>query len=307
MTPKQHIIIRAALYSAFLVRVLAPVPEVYAKEPTPLEHSAPNVVSVDYCADQYVLGLADQSQIIAVSNEAVKPYAYFNDRAQNYRTIRGSAEEILNLKPDVTIRSWRGSRATDALFEKAGIKSVIVPYASTPDGIFESTLKIVEALGQNPAVHTYVAQQKARYTWLKQAPRSRLKALYVTPSGYTAGIGTSVDQIIRLSGFEAAAKDYNMVGWGSLPLEQMTRTKPDVIIASFFDLGTIPSRWSAGKSGYLVRLLANTPTIIVPSKYLSCNGMFFVEAADYIRTQAIQKNLIPVAPDIQSTNSDFKN
>jgi iron complex transport system substrate-binding protein len=271
---------------------LASAKEAISDEAAPPKTASPTVASVDYCADQYVLGLAGQSQILAVSHEAQSSYAYFNQRAQNHRTIRGSAEEILKLQPDVTIRSWRGSQATDTLFKKAGINSVIVPYASTPEGVFESTLKIAEALGQNSTLNDYVNQQKIRYSALQNASRSTLKALYVTSSGYTGGSGTFVDKVLKLSGFESAAEVYGIVGWSSLPLEKMTRSKPDVIIASFFDLGTIRSQWSFGKSDYLAHLIENTPTIMVPSKYLSCNGMFFVEAAYYIRAQAVGKNLI---------------
>ena len=41
-----------------------------------------NIISIDFCADQYLLALADKTQIQAVSYEAVGPRSFYGTRAE---------------------------------------------------------------------------------------------------------------------------------------------------------------------------------------------------------------------------------
>src|SRR5262249_24082312 len=66
------------------------------------------VVSLDYCADQYVLALADHSQIAALSRGSQRDDSYFRDRARGIRQTRGTLEEVLALQPDLIVRNWGG-------------------------------------------------------------------------------------------------------------------------------------------------------------------------------------------------------
>ncbi|MEZ5998409.1 MAG: hypothetical protein R3B98_06925 [Hyphomonas sp.] len=68
----------------------------------------PRVVSLDYCADQFVLGLADREQILAVSKDAEKPFSHLRDRAAGLPKVRAAAEDVVALKPDIVVRSWGG-------------------------------------------------------------------------------------------------------------------------------------------------------------------------------------------------------
>ncbi|MCC6788878.1 MAG: ABC transporter substrate-binding protein, partial [Hyphomonadaceae bacterium] len=43
------------------------------------------IVSLDYCADQFVLALADREQVAALSVGARRDDSYFRDRAQGMR------------------------------------------------------------------------------------------------------------------------------------------------------------------------------------------------------------------------------
>ena len=41
------------------------------------------IMSLDYCADQFVLALADEKQIIGVSSEARDAHSFYRERAKN--------------------------------------------------------------------------------------------------------------------------------------------------------------------------------------------------------------------------------
>jgi hypothetical protein len=73
-------------------------------------HAEPRrVVSLDYCADQFVLALADRAQITALSIGSQRDDSYFRGRARGMRQTRGTLEEVLALRPDLVIRNWGGS------------------------------------------------------------------------------------------------------------------------------------------------------------------------------------------------------
>ena len=66
------------------------------------------VVSLDYCADQFLLKLADPEQILALSPDAGAGFSYLREEAQGSPTVRPRAEDLIALSPDLAIRSYGG-------------------------------------------------------------------------------------------------------------------------------------------------------------------------------------------------------
>ena len=66
-----------------------------ACEPPRVEPSAARrIVSLDYCADQFVLGLAERRRILAVSPDADADFSYMRASAEGLRTVRPRAEDV---------------------------------------------------------------------------------------------------------------------------------------------------------------------------------------------------------------------
>ena len=255
--------------------------------------ASPKLASMDYCADQYILALADRGQIVGLSADATSVYSFFSALADGIPTSRGTAEDILAVGPDMVVRQWKGTVAIDALFKRADINAVVIPFAGSPDAALDSLVKFGDQIGRGEQARAFAAKRHAMRENLKTMPASGLKALYVTPSGYTAGSGTSVDAIIKSAGLNTMADDYDLRGWHPLPMESIARTKPDVIITSYFELPRPASRWSLAQSPLINQLLADLPVIDLPASYLSCNGLFDIDAASYIRTETQKLGLIP--------------
>jgi len=260
--------------------------ELGKKSSTKSRNISPTLASMDYCADQYILAIADKDQIVSLSDDATSVYSFFSALAAGIPTSRGTAEDILAIKADMVVRQWKGTAAVDALFERAGIDAVVIPFAASPDAALDNLIKFGDKIGRGNQARAFVAERHAVRKNLKTLPASDLKALYVTPSGYTAGIDTSVDAIIKSAGLDTMASDYDLRGWHPLPMESIARAKPDVIITSYFELPRPASRWSLAQSPLINQLLADLPVIDLPASYLSCNGLFDIDAASYIRTEA---------------------
>lgn len=253
--------------------------------------SLPKIVSLDYCADQYVLSLAGRDQILALSKEAHDIHSFYRDRAQGLATTGNSAEEILSLSPDLVVRTWGGNTILPIL-HRGKIDHVSAVYGSDLETVYKNMRLIGAKMAQDQKAQSHIIQAKTRAHRLKTAPKTSLKALYLTPGGITAGQQTFVDNIIRMAGFEPLAESMKIIGWQNLPLEQMMLDPPDLIIGSFFDLPTAQSPWSLSRHGRIAKMMQDIPTILLPGRYLACNGLFALDAAEYIRERAAILGLI---------------
>ena len=258
----------------------------------------PGLVSIDFCADQYLLALADRAEIQAVSFEAASPRSYYSARAKGLPTVMGTLEEMLLMRPTKVLRTWRGGAHAADILSRGGIASYQPPFAYSLETNFETFLAVGTEIGKLTEAEALVADQKSRLAALQLKPKSKLKAVYMTPSGFTAGTGTFVDGIIKLAGFDTVADDAGIRSWTPLPLEKMLLSPPDFIVASFFgDADVLVSYWSSGRHGVNARMMANLPTIHIPSHYLSCSGAFTVNAAEYIRAEADKLGLLNAEED----------
>jgi iron complex transport system substrate-binding protein len=148
-------------------------------------------------------------------------------------------------------------------------------------------------MGQPQRGEALAKDLQARRLALSNKGRSPLVAAYITPGGVTAGSGTTVGTMIDLAGFEGIGKHYEIAGWGALPLERFIVDPPDILIASFFDLPSAKvSHWSLARHARVNKMLEEIPTIYVPGRYLSCGGLFSVDAAEFIRSEALRLDLI---------------
>lgn len=254
---------------------------------------AAGVVSMDRCADQYVLALLERDQISAVSFEADHLRSFYEDRAKGLPTIDGTLEEVLMLKPETAVLTYRGGPRAAEILGQLGVHVVRPPYSFTMEDSLQVLKTVGYQLGAGGQAEVLAEAYRKRLDRVRQAPKSRLKALYMTPSGFTAGLGTAIDDIIKLAGFDTVAEDVGMKGWVSLPLEKMVLNPPDLVIASLFHDGDLHvSHWAGGRHGVYKRLMQDIPTLHVPSKFLTCNGVYAIDAADYIRAEAERRGLM---------------
>lgn len=251
------------------------------------------LVSIDFCADQYLLGLVPRDDIQAVSFEASGPRSFYGDRATGLPTVKGSMEEILLMQPSFVLRTWRGGPRAKEIMDRAAIPSFQPPYAFDIEGNIRSFQLVGEQIGRETEAQMFVDQSLDRLAKLRSSSKSSLKAVYMTPSGFTAGTGTFVDAIIKLAGFDTVAEEAGIQFWQPLPLEKMVLSPPDLIVATFFgDPDVHVSHWSGGRHGVYKRMLEDIPTIHVPSRHLSCSGAFAVDAAEFIRAEAYRLGLM---------------
>jgi iron complex transport system substrate-binding protein len=254
------------------------------------------VVSLDYCADQYVLALADPEQILAVSVQADDAHSALRDRAAGYRQVRDAAEDVLALNPDLVLRSYGGGARARAFYARLGVPVFDLGYANDFDAIRATILRTALALGHPARGEALIAEMDAKLALAARGPR--LNALYLTPSGVTSGAGTMVHEILSAANLANAAAQDGAVGWRALPLEQLALESPQLVVTAFFDDGSAPKdSWAVSDHPVFQRLAGRTSHVALDGALTACGAWFMADAALAARLQANARHAEAVQAD----------
>lgn len=232
-----------------------------------LAHDLPRVVSLDFCADQYVLGLADRSQILAVSVQAGDAHSALRERAEGLPRIRDAAEDVLALKPDLIVRSYGGDARAQAYYRSLGLEVFDLGYASSIEGVEAMIARAAQALGHPQRGDAHIEALRVDLAQARSAGPTQ-SALYLTPSGATAGGGTLIDSWLVTAGFENAGAERS--GWVSLPLERLIEEGPDVILTAFFDGSAARDSWSPSRHPAFQTVLEASERIDLDGADMAC-------------------------------------
>lgn len=238
----------------------------------------PRVVSLDYCADQYVLGLADREAILAVSTHADDRHSYLRDQAHGLPQLRDDAEDVLALAPDLIVRGYDAGARASTYYQRLGLETFELGFASDFSDVEAMIRRTAIALGQPERGEARIVRMRAQLARAADGPR--LRALYMTPSGLTTGSRTLMHAFMTAAGFDNVIAEQGKTGWVNLPLEQLHEQAPDVIFAAFFDGETAPiDSWSASRHSVFRRMMETTPVIELDAAALSCGAWFMADEA----------------------------
>lgn len=245
----------------------------------------PRVVSLDYCADQYVLALADRDQIAAITSGPGDAHSALRARAGGLRRVRDSAEDVLALAPEIIVRSYGGGVRAQAFYARTGLDVHDLGFPRSFDDIAQAIVRAGDALGQEARAAELIAALQADLD-AAAAPGVRARALYLTPGGVTSGSGTLIHQMIEAAGLENAAAADGASGWVSVPLEALVLDPPQLIITGFFNQPDIlADQWSLTRHRVLTDLLARTPAIHLDGALIGCSDWGLATAARILREE----------------------
>ncbi|MES1199150.1 MAG: ABC transporter substrate-binding protein [Pseudomonadota bacterium] len=239
------------------------------------------IVSLDYCADQYVLAFADREQIAALSRGAQRDDSYYRLEARGIRQVRATMEEVLALHPDLIVRNWGGPWDAEQAYGRFGVRVLHVGDTPTFTEARADMLNASRAFGHPDRGEAIARDMDVRIARLHaNAPRVAPPVMYLTSGGAVAGRGVLMDDVIRVAG---GRNVWTQASWTVLPLERMIQTPPALIAKAFFDNGrTRLNAWSPARNPVLRRALARTRTVNLPASSVSCESWYALDAAEQI-------------------------
>ena len=234
------------------------------------------IVSLDYCADQYVLKLAPREHILAVSPDAEKTFSYMRGYAKGLRQVRPQAEDVLVLQPDLVVRSYGGGPNVTAFVERIGTPVLQIGSASDLDGVRGAITAVAEGLGQQARGAAVIAKMDARLAALRALPDAPA-GLYMTPAGVTSGPGTLVHEMLHAAGLVNFQRE---PGWRSLPLERLAHEQPDLVAAVIWGATNHDDNWSAARHPIARQQLRERPVVSLEGAWVACGGWFLLDAVE---------------------------
>jgi iron complex transport system substrate-binding protein len=238
--------------------------------------AAPRIVSLDQCADQYVLALAPRDEIVALSKRALDTDSHERDHAAGLPQQRANLEAALAERPTIAVRYWTADARLPQALQRFGVRVVQIDEANDFAGVRANVRKVAAALGQPAAGEALVARMDGQLAASHGAWQGA-RALYLTPYGFTSGPDTLVAAMMSAAGLAPLA---SAPGYAPVRLEALVLNPPAALVLGFFqDLAGGRQHWTIAGDGYLRGLVQQHAVASLPGRLLGCPAWFAAEGS----------------------------
>jgi len=203
-----------------------------APAPTPADKPA-RIVSTQLCGDQLLLLLADRDRIAALSYFAADAnLSALAELAEGLPRVRGAAETVLPLDPDLTIAGAFTARPTVFLLRRLNRRVLELPVAQTFDDIRANIRLVADAIGETERGERLADAFDADLAALPAPPEradAPVAALYWS-KGYTPASASLAGAAVRRAGFVDLGKALGFAGAARVSLESLILARPELIV-----------------------------------------------------------------------------
>ena len=244
-------------------------------------NSPQKIVSLNLCADQYLLALADRSQIAGLTRNAPDPaMSAVAAQVGGLHILGQSSEEILAINPDLIVGMQVQRSAIMAALKEQNYPALDMQNANSFGDIVTQTLLVAKAVGQPARGSAIIARMKEDLGKLPKSGKGRVAAYYQR-RGYMTGTGTLVDDLMQRAGLVNLASKLKKPSLSLLSIEELVAAQPDFIIVEsatdqITDQGTEMLHHPA---------LKNIPRLRIPEAWTVCGGPAYVQAAQSLAAQ----------------------
>lgn len=217
--------IRIAVAVALLAALAAvPAPALAGKPPQ-------RIVSINACADQYLLTLVARERILAISPFSRDPTtSYHAERARSIPQVNDDAESVLQLRPDLVLASRFNNALTLRLLRGQGLRVLALAHPQTFAEARAQMIRVAHALGVTArgvamARRFDRALRRARNAVADGGP---VTALYYDRGGYALGAGSLSTAMLAHIGLENAASGLGAIA--PVSIETVLAARPDLLV-----------------------------------------------------------------------------
>jgi len=197
----------------------------------PAQAAPQRIVSINLCADAYLMAMADKTQIAALSPFSRDPsFSYYYRQAGAWPSVRSNAEAVLALKPDLVLSGPYLDLETRAMLGRFGVRMVDVGDVKNFSDIAAQTRSIAGLIGHPDRGEKLVDEMQAQLAAIA-TPRAPLPvAVHYQRQGYVTGTGTLMDDVMRRAGIQNLAARLGDMQLAHIDLETIIAARPDYII-----------------------------------------------------------------------------
>jgi iron complex transport system substrate-binding protein len=251
------------------------------------------VVSMNLCADELVLRLADRDQVLAVTYLARDPRgSTVASEAVGLPVTRGLTEEVVALKPDLVIAGAFTTRTTVGMLKRVGAPVLELGVPADLNGVRAQIRQVATALGHPERGEAMVAALDARLATIVPA-RQSLRALVMRPNAFTVAPGGLGDALIRAAGLANVSAEIGRDRFGQVPLEAAALANPDLIVVDEGSPGW-PSLADTLLHHPVFKALALAHrTVDIPNRFWTCPGPQVAEVVARLADAANERAIWP--------------
>jgi len=229
------------------------------------------VVSLSLCADQFVLALAEPGRIAAVTRLAKDPnLSTAEPLARGVPHHRGSAEEVLALRPDLVVTGAYARGSTVQMLERLGVPVLRLKTLNRLEEVPGQVEAVAAALGVPERGAALASALRAGLDGAGPAGGRPTAALF-RPGGEVPGTRSLVGDVMRRAGLDNVGDRYAVRPGAKVPLEALVLSPPEVMVVD----SRRPDRPGIGQSILEHPALRAAPgmrQVSFPLRYWLCAG-----------------------------------
>lgn len=239
------------------------------------------IVSINLCADQLVLALADRKQIAGLTKNATDTTMSGEAaKARGIPLLSNSAEQILAIEPDLIVGMPASRSAALAALPRQNYPLLDLATANTLGEIYTSIHQTAAAVGHPERGTALIARMQGELAGLPKPGKGRVAAYYQR-RGYMTGTGTLIDELMTRVGLVNLAEKLGKPPLSQLSLEEMVAAEPDfLIVESATDVVT-----DQGSEMLHHPAIRDIPRISVPQAWTVCGSPAYTQAARSMTAQ----------------------
>ena len=189
------------------------------------------IVSLNLCIDPIVLELVPRARIAALSTvSADKSVSAIADRLGGIRLVRGGAEEVLALDPDLILAGPYTTMATVALLQRLGRRVETVPLVAGIEGVRDAIRQVAVAVGDEAAGERLIQQFDARLAAARPPTPARPSAITYQVGGAVSPGRSLMDSAMTWAGLDNRGRGVDRSRTGHVPLEMLLADPPDLVV-----------------------------------------------------------------------------
>lgn len=242
-------------------------------------------MSLNACADAYLIALADKSQVAALTRFARDPQlSFFAEKAKAYPYTGGQAEAVLVLHPDLVIASPYRRADTLSLIQ-GKVKILDLKPTKSFEDVVKQTRLVAKAIGQPERGEALIQSMKARVDAAGRRPIGGVAVQYQR-GGFISGPGSLIDDLMTRAGLVNLARLKHEGSLGQMSLEQIVYAKPDFLVLSEGanagqDEGSLIMDHPA-----LAHAVPEARRLHVPTAFTVCGGPSYPDALERMQAEA---------------------
>jgi len=215
------------------IKIVVAALALFAGTPAGADGPPQRIVSINACADQYLLTLVSRARILALSPFSRDPAtSYYAGRARGIPQVNDDAESVLQLRPDLVLASRFNNALTLRILRGQGLRVLALSHPRSFAEARAQMIRVAHALGVTARGAAMARRFDRALARAGDAARGEVEisALYYDRGGYALGAGSLSTQMLAHIGLENAAAELGLGAITPVSIETVLAARPDLLV-----------------------------------------------------------------------------